>query len=708
MLARRPLACMFLLAIVLGNHALARTWPPTPEARNALQEFRDRLEKQAAEEFNLPFPARFSITHMYEIRQAWEIKIDAVLADHLDELGIEPRDDRTLQFAAWAATVNERLVGLTKRAIEEAGIDPLYTPEVDHELRIWGLVRAPASPPPPRREPIAGIPPFPNEDESRFWSERYAAVTFLGQRCTSVYDGKERLDHGPPPEGLARFSTRIELDAPEFPFRSSITGRLTVTNTGECRLPIGYHDLRLAAIVITPEGKQAEFSAVIGLGHPPVPEWWNRPLLPGESYSEPFVIATDPAQGSLAYRLPRGEHAVSAEFRLSPLSDLPNRLEPAPFRVTGDPDAYYGPRARRAQSAGDRLLIFREDRWIEAINPSSGERVGILRTVGYPESLGGDTSIAFSGDATLMALGSRREDPVSIHSLGGEPPVSIPMNGDRRPIHENGQSIAMGFGPDGRSAYFESDRGMIAFDTQTGEEVWRSPLHLYGPRLSPDGRFIVTAFDPQGRRADGVQEAWHARGPFDNRGVPGHTIFTFLSTDPGATPVVRRVRDRGDEPYVTLGLHGLYAVHALHGGVTYVPYDDAMVRILGTGSVTVDSESTDGSLVILRSPGGPTHDRFDRVPTGPSTLEIWDVAEGRLLYSISDGRAISARFVSSPPVLVILEYHSINGAFWMREHAELRDARTGDLIRQIDITPREPFPDVADPWGEPEEPDEDG
>jgi WD40 repeat protein len=326
-----------------------------------------------------------------------------------------------------------------------------------------------------------------------------------------------------------------------------------------------------------------------------------------------------------------------------------------------------------------------------------GSRKGLIeRDNVYLGALWSYSTVCFSPDGRTAAYGSSREEPVEWDVFYGASHAceGVPMRGDLRPIHQNGGSDVIGFGTGGKSVFVASDRGITEISIETGKPLRVITADLKSPRASPDGRYIVTTFDPQGRFAAGPTTVIGGDHP-EGFGVVGGGGTAVLQIIPTADPDSRRtvsVRGFGEMPLVTPGLNGAYLIHGRYRGVGYQPYDGGERLVFDTGHVSVESESKDGSLVAFGSPGGPAHEEWFVPHDRPTTIEVWDVRGRTKIYSIEgDGEHQEAFFVGDPPTLVILLRDLATQPKWFEETARLYDGRTGVFEREVSIAPTAAF-----------------
>lgn len=678
-----------LIALVIASFAADASaqvrLPPRPEILN-------KLDSAAEELLDFPFVSRIYAHSWTGKRFEWNLTLEGEVSEYLQSQEIEPLDDRVVQFSNWAITINQQLLQLTRTMVLEEGDDPSFNPETDYELSVAGEVL-----------PAAELKRLKPRSDER-WDSAYVGATFIGSQLASLYShGNSQPVAIAPldiPEDIEVTAT-IKLDENKIPFRSSITGSVLLRNTGNRRIPIGYYDVRRSLTVLDGEGNEPEDFYHM-LMHAPTPDWWERFLEPAETYEEDFVIYTDegavPAS-TRGYELELGKWTL-VFTDLAAEHNIPTITEPVVFEITGNADSYRGPRTKTILSRGDNLIVFRDKGWIEAVDPLTGERKGMIhRDNSYLGALWAYSTIVFSTDGRLASFGSFREEPVEWVAFYGDQPdtTSVPMTGNLRPIHQNGGSNAIGFGAQGRTAIFESDHGAIILDIDTGEERGRLELQDYGYTVSPDGRYIVSTFDPQGRFADGSITVISAKNGWDEIGGGATMQLTIVDIDNPDATMVRTIKGRGEIPLVTLGLNGAYFVHGLHKGVTYQPYDKDGFVVFGSEHMSMESESADGSLVALRSPGGHQLEGYAATDDRPTSIEVWDVAQHKQLYVIeANGRHLRARFVGTPARLVVLERLADSRPKWYSEQVQIYNGKTGEFLNNVDLTPRGSFPAIQD------------
>ena len=680
---------MSRIAITCACLLLLRPSLAQPVTGDAFGELCDALEGEAETWEMLPDSAHVYIIGLYEGRFEWSISLDGDVSAFLDTLGAEPTDDRFAQFVSWASTVHGRLFELTRERV--GALDGQFNPETDFELSISGPLLH-----------VEGLDPDAPRTER--WEQRWASVTFCGSRMIREYGPDIRTDHPPhdmaPLEGI-ELTVEIRLDSPTVAFRAPLRGTVRATNTGTRRIPIRYNTLHHGLAATTEAGEELHrFYKKLGTAHPPEPPWRLKFLQPGESYEQPFVLYGDHGEAAYfgrGYKMPVGEYVLAFEDLLNG-ENIPTVTEAVPFRVTGDEGEYRGPRFRSAIAAGDHLILFREGPWLESIDPLTGRRVGLIeRDNVYLGSFWSYSTVCFSQGGRLAAFGSRQTDPVEWAAFYGARPerTGVPMEGSLRPIHENGGSDVIGFGPGGSSLFVASDRGIIEISLRTGEALRVLPVEMDFPQVSPDGRFIVSRLDPQGRFAAGAGTVIGGGG-VEVIGDGTAAQAAILPTEHPDNLRSVSVSGFGEMPLVTLGLNGAYLVHGRHRGVGYQPYREGESSVFMTGRVSVECESQDGTLVAFGSPGGPAYEEWFTPHDRPTTIEVWDVASRTKLYELpSDVEHQEAFLVGSPPTLVVLVRDLGSRPKWFKETAKLYHGRTGEFERAVDIAPKEAFPEPA-------------
>jgi|GEM_PF-3205485 len=677
------------IAIICASLSLLTPALAQPVTGDAFDALRKDLIAEVKTWESIPISAQVYISSLDEGRFGWDIWLDGDISAFLDTIGAEPTDDRFGQFVSWASTVHERLFELTKARV--GALDSQFNPETDFELSVSGPVLH-----------VEGLDP--NAPRTERWEQRWARVAFYGSRLLSEHGPDIEVDH--PPEDPTRLegielTVEVRLQSPTIAFREPLRGTVRATNTGTRRVPIGHYTIDRGLVVTTGEGTAPErFYKQLGTAHPPEPDWWVRFLEPGEAYQESFVLYADPGEAEIfgrGYHMPVGEYVLAFADLLNELN-IPTVTEPVQFTVTGLKDEYMGPRSRSAVAAGDYLIMFREGPWLDCIDPLTGRRMGLIeRDNVYLGSLWSYSTVCLSHDGRLAAFGSRRTDPVEWAAFYGPALglTGVPMEGDLQPIHQNGGTDVIGFGASGSSLFVESDRGIIEISLESGEAMRVLPVEMAHPRVSPDGKFIVSTLDPQGRFADGAGTVIGG-DRLETIGDGATALLTILPTEHPDDLRNVAVPEFGEMPFVTLGLDGAYLVHGQHMGVGYQPYREGESSVFRTGQVSVECESQDGTLVAFGSPGGPAHEEFFTPHDRATTIEVWDVASRAKLYEISgDGEHQEAFFVGSPPTLVVLIRDLASKPKWFKETARLYNGRTGEFQREVSIAPAGEFPKPA-------------
>jgi hypothetical protein len=684
---------LLLSAFACSVHAqpLARPEPPiSNEMHRALCE---ELKAEARTRVALPEGAEFVILGGWDgACYLWSININDDIGPHLDALGVEPADDRFEQFVTWCESVQETIHALTIERV--TAVDPHFNPETEYTLEISGT-------------PLPYPPGVTADDDHdrRWFDHRYASVDFRGSQMRGRYrpdiprEQYELPINDPSVLEGVELTVRIALDKSVIDDRTALHGTAHLTNTGTRRFPIDNYTVRHGVQVLDEAGEPVDRLFCISEADvtPDFSKCWTRHLMPGDVYEERFTLHSDDGEmdfEDIGFDTPPGAYTVSFE-KLRNEAHIPTKVIPAPYTVVGDLNAYRGPRMEVVAARGDALIVFRDGGWIESIDPMTGARHGATyRPAALLNGLWPGMTAVFSADGRTAAYGSSREKPITWETFGREPwPVSAcPMTGDMRPIHENGGTYVLGFGPDGDTLFIENDRGVSELSLTTGKPLRTFPLGCDDAmNVTPDGRHLVTIFDPMGRFASGGCVMTITDNGIEPAGQGETATMRIIPTDAPDSMRTVAVKGCGEMPLVMLGRNGAYLTHGLHKNVTYVPYAEGEPVIFETGHVSAECESMDGSLVAFASPGGPRYEEWRQPHGHPTTIEIWDVASRTKLYEIPGDHQQRARFVGDPATLVILHRDLDTKPRWYLETIRLHDARTGEFLREVDITPTEPF-----------------
>ena len=88
--------------------------------------------------------------------------------------------------------------------------------------------------------------------------------------------------------------------------------------------------------------------------------------------------------------------------------------------------------------------------------------------------------------------------------------------------------------------------------------------------------------------------------------------------------------------------------------------------------------------MAFTTPGGPAREHH----CDPTTIEIWSVADRTKVYEIKGGEVhLRPIFLANPTRLVCVPRMFREGTGWFAEQVRIYDARTGELTREIDLTP---------------------
>lgn len=563
------------------------------------------------------------------------------------------------QLDDWAAFVRPKFQQMTEVAVKAAGADPEFNPETDFEMSVNTRL-------PPDGKPSGGA-----DDRDRFYW-----VSFTGSRRDALY-GKNNTEVLRPAQGEptgGEIQVMIVPDRQQWGHRETITGKITIKNTGKARVPMSALSFN-AVTAFDAAGKIAEGFPI--LGHINYgPRAMNTFLSPGAEQATTFTLITDRLHTMMnGQYLPPGkwtlrhfEHAVK---------NVRVKCEPAAIEVVLKEGEYAGPRILSASGAGPNLVLLRESGIVDIVEAATGKHLGAGRPPGYREDwIWRGSILVFSSDGRQAAYCVDRETPIQFVSFFGDPPLRTTL-----PPPEGVTVGPGGFAP-GR--FVENDAKLICgtnntwvvVNLETGKAERILALTDAWTTLSPDGGF-ASCLKGFGGRIVG------------HRGEDKYTIS--LSQLLAAEVKTREVeiKGRGEAPDLFPGLAGAYLCDEFTSSAIYVPYREGKGIEFATDGVPLFvGESPDGSTVAFAWPRAER-----RGPPKPTTVGVFRVSDGEKLFTLpADGRR-QVVLLSNPPRLVAFEVAQVKDGFGgnlcLRESATVYDAKNGKEIAKKDLTPAE-------------------
>lgn len=567
----------------------------------------------------------------------------------------KPRD----QLDDWAAFVRPKLQKMTEDAVKAAAVDPEFNAETDFEMWVNTHV-------PPDGKASGGA-----DDRERFYW-----VSFTGSRRDALY-GKNNTEVLRPAQGEPTggdLEVTIVPDRRQWGHRETITGKLTLRNTGKSRVPMSSFWFN-AVTAFDAAGKPAEGFSILGhINY--APRAMNTFLSPGAEQTEKFTLVTDRLHTMMnGQYLPPGkwtlrhfEHAVK---------NVRVRCDAVAIEVALKEGEYAGPRILSAGGAGPNLVLMRENGIVDVVQVATGKHLGAGRPPGYRENWSWrGSNLVFSSDGRMAAYCTDRKTPIQIVSFFGDPPLRTTI-----PAPEGVTVGPGGFSP-GR--FVDNDAKLICgtnntwafLNLETGKAERVLSLTDMWTALSTDGGFASCLKGLGG-------------GVVGHRGEDKYTVSLSQLLAAEAKTREVEVKGRGENPDLFPGLSGAYLCDEFTSSAIYVPYREGKNIEFATDGVPVFvGESADGSTVAFAWPRAGR-----RGPPKPTTVGVYRVPTGEKLFTLPADSERQVVLLSSPPRLVAFEVVTVQDSFGggscLREKAVVYDATNGKELARKDLTPAE-------------------
>ncbi len=563
------------------------------------------------------------------------------------------------QLDDWAAFVRPKFQKMTEEAVEAAGVDPEFNPETDFEMSVNTRL-------PPDGRPSGGA-----DDRDRFYW-----VSFTGSRRDALY-GKDNTEVLRPAQGEptgGEIQVTIVPDRQQWGHRETITGKITIKNTGKARVPMSAFWFN-AVTAFDAAGKMAEGFSI--LGHINYgPRAMNTFLSPGAEQAATFTLITD-----RLHRMMNGQYLPPGKWTLRHFEHAVKNVrlkgEPAAIEVVLKEGEYAGPRILSATGAGPNLVLLRENGIVDVVEAATGKHLGAGRPPGYRENWSWrGSNLVFSSDGRQAAYCMDRKTPIQIVSFFGDPPFRATL------AAPDGVTVGPGGFSPGR--FVENDAKLICgtnntwvvVNLETGKAERVLALPEMWTELSPEGSFASCLKGLGG-------------GVVGHRGEDKYTISLsqLLAADVKTREV--EIKGRGEDPDLFPGLAGAYLCDEFTSSAVYVPYREGKNIEFATGGVPIFvGESPDGSTVAFAWPRAER-----RGPPKPTTVGVFRVSDGEKLFTLPADSQRQVVLLSNPSRLVAFEIVDVKDAFGggqcLRESATIYEAKTGKEIAKKDLIPAE-------------------
>lgn len=195
-----------------------------------------------------------------------------------EEAGIVS-DDPVVVLDAWSERLNAEIVALTTRIVQEAGTDPGFNPETDVRVLVSGRV----------------LPAERPKDAKPWDDSSYYSISFTGTRRAVQLDPVTRKPI-PCADGETRggsITCVLTPDRDVWAFRQTITGSITIRNTGTTRVPVSArweHHIRITDRA----GRRIDARGLVLQADPSPTSASSIFLEPGGVLNGRFEIGTDP------------------------------------------------------------------------------------------------------------------------------------------------------------------------------------------------------------------------------------------------------------------------------------------------------------------------------------------------------------------------------------------------------------------------------
>ena len=168
------------------------------------------------------------------------------------------------------------------------------------------------------------------------------------------------------------------------------------------------------------------------------------------------------------------------------------RRPPSPFRES---NAYYTDLQWRPD--GKMVASTQNDQWVDLWDGASGQAVGRLRV---PDRYGAVYGVAFSGDSTRLAVGTRRGSVYSVDSR------TLEVVGKPVQVTDGVPVLALAMNRDGTRALVWVDRKLQLLDLGAGlvERVTNPGFEVTAWAWSPDGKAVVVVGSDRSQNGHGT------------------------------------------------------------------------------------------------------------------------------------------------------------------------------------------------------------
>jgi len=466
----------------------------------------------------------------------------------------------------------------------------------------------------------------------------------------------------------------IKPDRPTWKYRETITGSLSITNTGDAAVELNAWWINSVNVTAL-DGKPAPYFSIqgsISFG-PDAPT--TKKISPGGIHAAKFSIYTDRMHSMKnGFYVEPGAWLLTYQTFDKP--ELRVHVEPIAIQVVVEPGEYAGPRIQSVLGVGGNLLVSREDGTVEIFDMDILTCIGTKRDDEFDRPWQGRHALkAISGDGRLIATHKFRESSISIHSLYGDQPVraNFPVPADVKLGH--GGFFSLRFSADATQLICSANYLLVTLDVASGTAVHQIQMAEMWNGTSPDGNYAVHAVPP-------------SSGSF----VPGHVnCGSLLITDHRVSANSRAVTTDMSCDYLEFvtGVHGVYLTDPTARAI-YVPYERGDTVAFDTDQAAVFvGETADGALAAFSWP----RVRNGAVLTTTSAVSVHHVCNGAPACTVSLKKPAGFALLSGPPRLVVLPRQSVGGDWggdaWLEERGSIYDALTGRLIREFDLTPRD-------------------
>jgi hypothetical protein len=556
---------------------------------------------------------------------------DKVL-EKLDAESFHKGESESARLLAWSRRLNSQCLMATQKAWDASGVTGRSI-ETEVSSDFCELVRHP---------------------QYRLGTE---VMRFCGSRATYIMNPPEGTPSSDPVTA-AGTGVEVEIRPDRLVWKpgESIKGKFVLKSASRT-FTVRYIELPTVTVLDASGKEPPRFPARIFICGTPAASAPPVVISPKNPYESSFEIMTDPLEVRSGFRLDEGRYELTFPD-LGERLNIPTSVGRVPIEVRSAGGPRLGKRITSVSVGLTSLTVLREDGSLEGHDLEAGARTGWAKVENYalPSVADGDQRLSPDGNVFVRLVPSN-----------GNGPTHLDVHG----ITAHGGTL------------------------RSVELDWLSDYHSAWIRgFTPDGSGVLVQSDTKAFRyalADLARTASNESTQCET--VPGGYTITqdngsVLVRAPGAAEPLRiEPPVRLDSCVRLLGTKGLYLGESPFGdrkgtgGVLYVSYDGATKLLLPSKATIPAAESPDGTLVALRA-----RSDFDlRWNHASDELEVWDVRAGKKLFELKDAKVRQPHFAGSVLVCNLVAIGA-SDASWYEDQVEVRDPRTGALLRTLPLS----------------------